>query len=99
MKNYFSGTFNLPEDKKLPHSELVLPCTFLGDEAFALSKYTMKPYPQKNIDLMMRVFNYRLCRARRIIENSFGILASRFQIFRRELRVDPERVVEIVKCK
>nr|CAI5843193.1 unnamed protein product [Callosobruchus analis] len=41
----------------------------------------MKPYQQKGISHEEKIFNYRLCRARRVVENVFGILASRFRIF------------------
>ena len=52
----------------------------------------MKPYPQKELSSNKRIFNYRLSRARRISENAFGILANRWQVFRKPFLLKPEKV-------
>lgn len=43
----------------------------------------MKPYPrnQSSVDHSKAIFNYRLSRARRIVENAFGLLTQSFRIF------------------
>ena len=76
-----------------------MPFPFIGDEAFALKPYMMRPYARGNgLGTRETIFNYRLSRARRIIENSFGVLASRFRIFRRRIIADVENVKFITKA-
>ncbi|XP_073457467.1 alcohol dehydrogenase 1-like isoform X1 [Aquarana catesbeiana] len=58
-----------------------LPFVFVADEAFALGDHLMRPFPMRTLTPEQRVFNYRLARARRVVENTFGILASRFRLF------------------
>jgi len=48
--------------------------------------------------LFFGVSNYRHCRARRIVENAFGILASTFRLFRRPIPLAPTTVVKITKA-
>ncbi|CAH1971623.1 unnamed protein product [Acanthoscelides obtectus] len=69
-------------DPTEPHAtNVMLPYTFVGDQAFPLTENLMKPYPDKNLTREQKMFNYRLSRARRVSENAFGIMASRFRIF------------------
>ena len=56
----------------------------------------MKRYAFKNLCTEKRVFNYHLSRARRVVENAFGILANRFRIFLTPIAVVPETAVKIV---
>lgn len=97
-----AGIFSKSTLKKaIEENQLNLPdeAVMLGDEAFPLTKYLMKPYPRRNIlTKKQKIYNYRHCRARRIVENGFGILSSRFRVFRRPLRLLPSTVVKLVKA-
>lgn len=71
----------------------------LGDDGFPLKNYLMKPFTRHNaLTRNEKIFNYRLSRARRVVENAFGILAMRFRIFRRPIMLAPEKIDDIVKA-
>lgn len=91
-----TNELNLPQPCPLPGTNTFVPYVFLGDSAFAISKHLMKPYSFKNISHEKRIFNYRLSRARRVVENAFGILTARFRIFRQSIGVDVDNVDPIV---
>lgn len=49
----------------------------------------MRPYSKKQLGDAKRIFNYRLSRARTVIENAFGILVSRWQILCKTICASP----------
>lgn len=69
---------------------------FVGDDAFPLKTYLLKPYSHRCLTYDEKIFNYRLSRARRIVENAFGILASRFRIFHKPISTRLEVTDKII---
>lgn len=92
-----NSTLNLPDKRALPGRDKLSPYVFVADDAFPLSPNIMKPYsghqPKASKN---RIFNYRLSRARRVVENVFGIMASIFRVFRKPMLLQPEKVDKIV---
>lgn len=75
-----------------------LPYVIVGDNIFPLKPWLIKPYPGSSLTIEQRVFNYRLSRCRRTIENAFGILAARWRVYRRPLRGGLKGIINIVKA-
>ncbi|XP_018314018.1 uncharacterized protein, partial [Mycetomoellerius zeteki] len=88
---------NIPQPVAISGSP-VLPYCLVGDEAFPLKLYLLRPYPGRGLTPEKEVFNYRLSRVRRLIENTFGILVSQWRIYRKPIIANPETVVQIVKA-
>ncbi|XP_037800272.1 protein ALP1-like [Penaeus monodon] len=86
----------IPQNDTLPYTNIRVAYVIVDDDAFPLKCYLMKPYPGKNITNVQRVFNYRLSRARRISENAFGILASKFRVLLQPIASKPEFVKNII---
>lgn len=58
----------------------------------------LRPYPGRRLQDDLRVFNYRLSRARRIVENTFGILTQKWRLYNRRVHVAPETADHVVKA-
>ncbi|XP_057310667.1 uncharacterized protein LOC130648669 [Hydractinia symbiolongicarpus] len=74
------------------------PYVFVTDYAFQLKPHMLKPFARLASCIKKKIFNYRLLRARRIIEHCFGISEARFRIFRRPIIVQVETVNLITKA-
>lgn len=96
-KKIASNDFNIPEVKPLPQSNVSLPHFIIGDEAFPLSSYMMKPFSRRTgLDHQKEIFNYRLCRARRVAENAFGLLSQVFRVFYTPIAVLPSTCTDLI---
>jgi len=65
-----SDTLNLPADQPITDNPgaNAMPFVIVGDEAFPLGPHLMHPYPGRGLREDKRIFNYRLSRARRVVE-------------------------------
>ena len=95
-----NGSLNFPESRPLPGGEALgpVPYVVVADPAFPLEKHIMRSYPGRGCPEDELVFNYRLSRARRIVENAFGLLAARWRIYHTKIAVNPQFTVDIVKA-
>ena len=100
-KKLKSNKLMLPEDQSLPGTSTPpQPFCFVGDEAFPLLPNLQRPFPGRDTILSKEkaVYCYRLSRARRCIENAFGVMVARWQILKKPLSVNVDNVVRITKA-
>ncbi|XP_008183327.1 uncharacterized protein LOC103309516 [Acyrthosiphon pisum] len=99
-KKLYSGSVNFPPDQCLPDDDNGVPQPFIlvADEAFALHKHLLRPFPDRTLNNNKRIFNYRLSRARQYIKCSFGILSKKWRVFQTSMLVDPNVAVKITKA-
>lgn len=90
---------NLPLPEPLYENGPILSYVLVGDEAFPLTDYMMRPYPGKSgLTLEKCIYNYRLSRARRTSENVFAILASQWRILRRPIIAKVSNATKMVQA-
>ena len=72
---------------------------FIGDDAFPLRSDLLKPFSRSGpLSETQLVFNYRLSRARRVVENAFGLLVSRFRVYEKPVPLNIETTEHMVKA-
>ncbi|KAJ8911443.1 hypothetical protein NQ315_008329 [Exocentrus adspersus] len=64
-KRFEENLMNVPKPKNLPNHDEPCPHVLIGDEAFSLKTYLMRPFPykQSKTDISKEKYNTRLCRA------------------------------------
>ena len=86
------GTIGFPDSDPMPNDSQNMPYFILGDDAFVLRTYLIKPYSQHGLTHEQLRTNYRISRARRMVENAFGILAQRWQLLLTTMMQQPDIV-------
>lgn len=97
-KKLEDGALGTTRLTKLPGTNIKLPHVILGDEAYPLKTYIMRPFPGDNLRAPQRIFNKRLSKARQVIECTFGIISSKWRVLHKGIDVEPDFVDLIVKC-
>lgn len=88
---------HIPGAENVNNSNAKLPYVIVADDAFPLRTDMLKPFRQSQLTTVERkIYNYRLSRARRIVENCFGIMASRFRIFQTHINLEPDNITSVV---
>lgn len=92
-----NNRFNMPPLIILPGSNILLPHVLVGDEAYPLKTYVMRPFPSSNLDDSRTIFNKRLSRARVTIEGAYGIMTNKWRIFLKAIETDTKYAKLIIK--
>lgn len=89
---------NVPLEAPLPNSNIIVPHVFIGDEAYPLKSYLMRPYPGRLLTPAQDCFNRRLSEARKCIECAFGILRAKWRFLSKEIETTPTKARVLIKC-
>lgn len=108
LRRYFepSSVYNpllIPKSQRLvDHNGVIddggpdIPFHLIGDDGFGLNPRLIKPY-SRNLDAKKTIFNYRLSRARQVVEVAFGILANRFRVLHNRVHAKVENATLAVE--
>ncbi|XP_064108098.1 putative nuclease HARBI1 [Macrobrachium nipponense] len=87
---------HIPAPSPLPGTTDPVPYVLIGDDAFPLLENIMKPYSHANLTKEQQIYNYRVSRARNVVERTFGMLSSRFRILHSTINLSPTKVSKII---
>ena len=93
-----NNTLGLPPPDALPNDNRDTPYFLVGDDAFPLRRWMMKPFSHRYLSREELIFNYRTSRARRVSENAFGILAARWRCLLSTMHHSVEVSTDITKA-
>ncbi|XP_050669788.1 uncharacterized protein LOC126968728 [Leptidea sinapis] len=90
--------YKVPMPKRLANSDVVAPFVLVGDEAYPLKHYLMRPYPERVLNNERKNFNIRLSTAKQTIECAFGILTCKWRILLKPIETNRKNALSIIKA-
>ncbi|XP_072280749.1 uncharacterized protein [Pyxicephalus adspersus] len=97
-RRLYAQCLDLPGPSPIEEGGEPMPHVLVGDEVFGLNTNLMSPFVEKNLNSTKKVFNYRLERARRYVECTFGLLANKWRVFHTTLVMTPENADSLIKA-
>ncbi|CAI6370576.1 unnamed protein product [Macrosiphum euphorbiae] len=100
-KSMLSESIDFPKPVEIDNVNGPIPFHLVADESFTLLTNFKRPFPGRgkhNLHKNHAIFNYRLSRSRRTIENTFGIMSSKWRIFRRPIIASEKTVNAIIEA-
>ncbi len=74
-----------------------IPLVILGDPAYPLLSWLMKAFPDNGrLTPQQKLFNYRLSRARVVVEHAYGRLKARWRCLMKRIDIDVRNVPELI---
>ncbi|XP_040174386.1 putative nuclease HARBI1 [Anopheles arabiensis] len=78
-------------------SRILVPYMFLGDKAFPLTHYCLRPFSGlTERGSVQRIFNMRHSIARRPVEMAYGIHSGRFRVLRKPIELSEENAKKVI---
>lgn len=93
--------FDIPPPSLLTYNEngSSFPYYFIANEAFPLLRLLMRHYPQRILDNVKWMYNYRLSRGWKTIECTFAMACEKFSVLKCPIRIrDPQNVNFVIKA-
>ena len=101
-----SALYSSIENGLLPNRNMTvnginIPLYLIGDSAYPLKTWLMKPYTHSpSLTRQQQYYNYRLCKARIVVENAYGRLKARWHrlMKRNDMRMEVIPTVILAAC-
>ena len=95
VKRITDGTL-LP-DSPISVNGVQIPLYLIGDSAYPMKTWLMKPFTHGTVlTSQQKTFNYRLCRARIVVENAYGQLKARWRRLMKRNDMNISNIPEVV---